>query len=72
MTKDEWWGFSKMVDRNGDGKISYDEFGLPGVLGSPRNSVMILINICILSGYFVSFVSVDFMGQCHLGFPDCP
>ena len=34
MTKDEWWGFSKMVDQNGDGKISYDEFGPPGGISS--------------------------------------
>ena len=27
MTKKEWWGFSKMVDTNSDGKISYEEFG---------------------------------------------
>ena len=27
MTKEEWWGFTKMVDTNSDGKISYDEFG---------------------------------------------
>ena len=27
MTKEEWWGFTKMVDTNSDGLISYDEFG---------------------------------------------